>query len=450
MHAALVGGTVLTLVVISRSPAANVAATRTLTTLMGASRGLGETIKSLQQYIRSDVILGALLLSGARTLLFAVRSTGQLIVHRARDLAYTRVVLEPNEIACLSMWLRKQHASGSAVQHAVVEDESQFDTLGLSESSALSQQQLAQLIAQRQQQTSELAQNQALRTQAGLPPEPHTQPRSAGTGARVPKVRFSPTAAASTLGGGAGIAITITLPDDGSTHHIWLWSGPWNAPPRLEPGAFANDGLVELVLMGLGLGGGGRLVGQQGPAGGGATVVTDSNGAQYHCNASTPPIADPKTGLQLWPPTGSLNPSGALQSPSTAPNHGRLVSSASPEALQFDSILCRGRDLRGVERLLLMAHEACRVSQTRQIQLWRPMIESSAGAAQLAALNGNGVLGRVQVQQQLATLGGQWEHTPLTKVARSIGSVVLPNQQSEALLSDARRFLNRRQWYADT
>ena len=126
------------------------------------------------------------------------------------------------------------------------------------------------------------------------------------------------------------------------------------------------------------------------------------------------------------------------------------MSSASPEALQFDSILCRGRDLRGVERLLLMAHEACRVSQTRQIQLWRPMIESSAGAAQLAALNGNGVLGRVQVQLQLATLGGQWEHTPLTKVARSIGSVVLPNQQSEALLSDARRFLNRRQWYADT
>ena len=453
MHAAVVGTAVLSVMVVLRSPSAHVAATHALTTLMSASRALGETIKSLQHYIRSDVILGALLLSGARTLLFAVRSTGQLVVHRVRNLAYTHVVLEPNEIACLSTWLRKQHVTGSAVQHAVVEDASQFE-LGLGDHHALNSQQLTQLIQQRQQHASQAAQTSALRAQAGLPQEARGTDRHA-VGARVPKVRFSPTAAASGLGHGSGLAITISLPEDGSTYDVWLWSGPWNAPPRLEYTAFAQDGLVEMLLIGLGLGGGvggggGRLGhtphgGPHGAASYGTSLVTDSNGTQYTCGPLTPPITDPNTGHPLWVPPGNTSGGGGVSSSSAAAGGG---GAAGAEGLHFDAIICRGRDLRGVERLLLMAHGACAISQTRQIQLWRPMIESSAGAAHLATLNGNGLLGKAQQLQQLASLGGQWEGTPLTKVARSIGSVVLPNLQSEALLADARRFLHRRQWYS--
>eukprot|EP00966_Prymnesium_polylepis_P303327 7006678-Prymnesium_polylepis.1 len=74
-----------------------------------------------------------------------------------------------------------------------------------------------------------------MRSQAGLPVERSTAGGAVepALGARVPRVRFSPTAAASVLGTGA-VAITVALPEGGGLHRLWLWKGAWNEPPRLE------------------------------------------------------------------------------------------------------------------------------------------------------------------------------------------------------------------------
>ena len=111
-HTVLLGTLIVGGIVVMRSPLAHATAANWWRTVSSASHSLGEGLRSLQTYVRSDVILGAMLLSGARTVIFAVRYTQQVFVHRARAVLYTRVMLESNEVACLSAWLRQQSASG--------------------------------------------------------------------------------------------------------------------------------------------------------------------------------------------------------------------------------------------------------------------------------------------------------------------------------------------------
>eukprot|EP00966_Prymnesium_polylepis_P223626 5174068-Prymnesium_polylepis.1 len=58
---AVLGAIAVGAVVVVRSPSAHLAAERWAGRLVAASRAAGEGIKAAQQYIRSDVILGAIL-----------------------------------------------------------------------------------------------------------------------------------------------------------------------------------------------------------------------------------------------------------------------------------------------------------------------------------------------------------------------------------------------------
>ena len=210
--------------------------------LSAASRGLGEQIKVAQTYIRSDVVLGAVLLSGLRTFTYACQMTQKVTMYHIRNIFYTHVALDQNEIDCIQKWIRQQASTHRSSVHAVVRDEAQLDYIG-------------GLEQPRDGSPQNMADQIRFTRERGL--------RSGG--ARTPKVVFAPgnmlgvgqSAAGGGGGGGGGIPVKVTLPD-GDTRCVWLWAGEWNPPPaehQHEVGGGAEP-LLELLLAGLGLGGG--------------------------------------------------------------------------------------------------------------------------------------------------------------------------------------------------